>query len=222
MNFEKYLELVGLEELVNSPNLLMVNELVELASRIEVAEEGLDLDRLYKFFVPKLGEGGACSVQHELESEPYDLSKILGNDLGITEKLYRLNKLVQELNHIVEADWLGIYFKVQNLEGVPILLKHAYLGEYSRAEFPLTENFAQISNNSTVGLTGKVKIVEDVASYAGPYYNCDVKVRSEFCCPILNQEGKVIGIIDAESFQPNYFSPEKLIEIAKVCYDLGK
>ena len=60
--------------------------------------------------------------------------------------------------------------------------------------------FTQTSNNSTVGLTGRVKVVDNVATYAGPYYSCDGAVNSECCLPIFNDKAEVTGIIDAESF----------------------
>ena len=36
-------------------------------------------------------------------------------------------------------------------------MQEAYVGAPSRAEFPLTEEFARTSNNSTVGLSGKAR-----------------------------------------------------------------
>lgn len=124
----------------------------------------------------------------------------------------------------------------------PVLVKEAYVGEPSRAIFPLTEDFAQMSNNSWVGINGKGKLIQDVASYTGPYYGkkkkkaffgselsfgnnmleCSNKVQSELCLPILLKNGKVGGIIDAESWKTNYFDEEKIGHIAQICLDLGK
>jgi putative methionine-R-sulfoxide reductase with GAF domain len=39
--------------------------------------------------------------------------------------------------------------------------------------------------------------------------------------PIYGGDG-VIGIIDAEAFPKNFYSDEKLLQLAKVAYDLGK
>ena len=36
--------------------------------------------------------------------------------------------------------------------------------------FPLTKDFAEISNNSWVGINGKSRVIQDVNSYDGPYY----------------------------------------------------
>jgi len=67
--------------------------------------------------------------------------------------------------------------------GRGVLVKEAYVGEPSRAEFPLTESFAERSNNSSVGLSGEAVLVEDVAEHDGPYYECDDSVRSGSAVP---------------------------------------
>jgi hypothetical protein len=69
-------------------------------------------------------------------------------------------------------------------------------------------------------------------------------VLSEFCAPIFDPNGNVVGIIgesnllvrfplslfltlrihrsDAESWQKAHFTPERLLEVLQVCYDLGQ
>jgi len=59
-------------------------------------------------------------------------------------------------------------------------------------------------------------------AFRSPYYECSSKVQSELCVPILRSDGTVIGIIDAESWQKNAFTPQVTAEIVKVCEDLGK
>jgi hypothetical protein len=46
------------------------------------------------------------------------------------------------------------------------LMKLAYTGAPSRAYFPLTEEFAKSSNNSTVAMTGNTGIIQDVTKLA--------------------------------------------------------
>ena len=46
-----------------------------------------------------------------------------------------------------------------NAAGIPVLVKLAYVGRPSRAEFPLTKEFAEKSTNSTVGLTGRATVI---------------------------------------------------------------
>jgi putative methionine-R-sulfoxide reductase with GAF domain len=139
-----------------------------------------------------------------------------------TLRIWRLYRVVDKITKFVVPDWFGIYRKIINKTGKPILIKEAYAGAFSRAEFPLNEEFAAQSNNSTVGLNGKARYFSDLSAYTGPYYECDSKVQSEYCGPILNPDGDVIGIVDAESFQKNFFTPEKILQLTKVCRDLGE
>lgn len=100
-------------------------------------------------------------------------------------------------------------------------MKLAYRGAPSRPFFPLTEEFAKNSTNSKVGLTGKLILIDNVSEYYDGYYECDQRVQSEVCVPII-KNGNIIGIIDAESHQKNFFTSEKVDEIVRVCNELGK
>jgi L-methionine (R)-S-oxide reductase len=187
-----------------------------------------EVRKLYQYHVPKLGPGGSCSITDELEEAPYDLSQIFRlNDessekQAMTLRLWRLKGIIDELQKETGADWLGVYRAVEKSNSERVLVKEAYKGAPSRAEFPLIEEFAKNSNNSTVGLTGKAVCFQNIAEYQGPYYKCDSKVQSEFCVPILDYTGAVTGIIDAESFHKQHFIDGRLLQIAKVCFDLGK
>ncbi len=173
---------------------------------------------LYHYLTPPISSDGSCRVG----GSPvlYELSNLIPITEENTVLLKNLNAIVEKLQQETRVDWVGIYKKIQKSDGQWILLKLAYRGAISRAEFPLTENFAKNSNNSTVGLTGNPVLIQDVRVHQGPYYQCDGKVLSEFCCPIKNPSDEVIGIIDAESFQANYFAQSRLFEIEKVCFEL--
>jgi putative methionine-R-sulfoxide reductase with GAF domain len=107
--------------------------------------------------------------------------------------------------------------------GAPALVKLAYRGRESRPEFPLTEAFARSSNNVQVALTGKALVLDDVRAHVaagGAYYECDPRVQSEACLPLLDANGKCVGIIDAESSQPRYFDKARqalLVSLATEC-----
>lgn len=182
---------------------------------------------LYTYPVPILTADGSCSASRNPAPERYSLAKLFGEDLTSTEvlssnathRLHRLKSIVVELQRVSQVDWLGIY---RTVKGEPdYLLKEAYVGAFSRAEFPLTKEFAEHSNNSTVGLTGRAVLVQSVAAYQGPYYVCDGRVESEFCLPIL-RGNTVIGIIDAESFNANHFTSQRLADICSVADRLGQ
>jgi L-methionine (R)-S-oxide reductase len=93
-------------------------------------------------------------------------------------------------------------------------VKLAYRGRPSRAEFPLNETFAKGSTNSTVGLSGHAKVIDDVAAHTaagGAFYVCDDEVQSEVCVPLLDEGGKVLGIIDAEAAPKGFFNSNRMI-----------
>ncbi|MEN3809933.1 hypothetical protein ABH309_06530 [Chromobacterium piscinae] len=172
---------------------------------------------LYRYKVPKLGEGGSCSLFDELDETPYDLRVVLGVETPeTTAGLVNLNALLDSVNAKIGADWLGIYRKIGSGKNA-VLVKLAYKGGESRAEFPLTEEFAEFSNNSRVGLTGWAVVVDDVEQWraeGGGYYECDSKVKSEICLPVLRSDDNVLGIIDAESFTAGHFTPERQVWLA--------
>ncbi len=201
------------------------NEIVSQAEKwIPLALNETEINSVYAYPVPEITTEG-CGLKAK---EPYQLDQALelkDKDLIThpnTVRLQRLNRIIEDLQNLTGVDWLGIYRRTNNLAGEAVLLKEAYYGRFSRAEFPLTPSFAKSTNNSAVGLRGKAVLVQSVAAYEGPYYACDIAVQSEFCLPILNSEGVVLGIIDAEAFKPDFFTKEKLLEIAKVAQDLGQ
>ncbi len=229
--FRTYLTAIGLEKIISEIDKTKLNNFVEKAfSQIHKEFTCEEIMELYTYFIPKLTPDGSCSITEELQGLPYNLAETFGLSYDCktlqthsqTVRLWHLKNIVRNLYKQTQVDWLGIYRKTKNKKGQEILLKESYIGSPSRPEFPLTKKFARYSNNSTVGLTGKAIIVENVTTYAGPYYKCDGKVRSEFCLPIINTDNQIIGIIDAESFKENYFTSKLLLQIAKVAFELGK
>lgn len=178
--------------------------------------------------VPRMTPEGTCSSPEELDPEAYDISAVLSAQGFGTDELIRfvarMDALVAYLHAEAVSDWTGIYKKLAVGTG-DALVKIAYRGRPSRAEFPLTESFASHSNNSTVGLSGLAVLVSSVRRHRDegkPYYECDDEVQSELCVPIFSADGAVSGIIDLESFQENHFDEEKILATAAVCVALGR
>lgn len=232
--FSDYLNEIGLKELVKKTKYFKLNNFVTesfLQTKKNFSDQ--EIKKLYLYDIPKFSPDGSCSIVEEKNHEPYNLAITYGlsspnnsfKKLEInphTLRLWRLKSVIQKLFNKTKVNWLGAYRKLINPKGEIVLVKESYLGIFSRPEFPLTQDFAKKSNNSTVGLKGKAIVIQDIEKHTGAYYKCDGKVQSEFCLPILNLKKEVIGIIDAESFQKNFFSQELLLQISKVAYDLGK
>jgi len=174
-------------------------------------------DTLYSYPVPMMSEDGSCSLIEELAPVPYDLTMILGGrNEATTRKLLLLNQVVEHGTQMCGADWLGIYQARTNTMQHRVLVKLAYRGRPSRAEFPLTPEFALGSTNSTVGLEGSARVIDDVTAYTaegGGFYVCDDKVQSEACLPMFDEAGLIIGIIDAEADPKQFFKPDRIASI---------
>jgi putative methionine-R-sulfoxide reductase with GAF domain len=172
----------------------------------------VSVDALYRYPVPKLADDGACSLIDDIDPTPYDLAAVLG---GVTEantrRLKLANILVNRASMVTGADWVGIY-AARPVRGARMLVKLAYRGRPSRAEFPLTEEFARASTNSRVGLSGRAVCIADVAAHraaGGGFYVCDEAVQSEFCLPLFDETGAVTGIIDAEAAPAAFFNADR-------------
>jgi putative methionine-R-sulfoxide reductase with GAF domain len=177
-----------------------------------------DPDSLYRFAIPMLTEDGSCSILDELAPVPYDLGGILGGRSEQTSRrLALLRRLAGRAQETTGADWVGLYARRVGRDGVPLLVKVAYVGRPSRAEFPLTAAFASGSTNSTVGLTGRALVIDDVAKHVeagGGFYVCDAEVQAEACLPLLDAHGAVVGILDAEAKARGFFTRGRLARLA--------
>ena len=107
----------------------------------------------------------------------------------------------------------------------PALIKLAYVGEPSRAVFPLTSDFEKLSGNTRTALQSRVHVIHDTQARSGdtPYYECSGRVRSECCVPILSRDGKCVGIIDAESWKVGVADNDTVVwQVGVVCQQLGE
>ncbi len=176
---------------------------------------------LYQYKVPKLSVDGVCSLRGEFDAAPYDLTEALGGrSAHNTSRLLMLDTLISSVHQALKIDWLGVY-QVRNASA-PALVKLAYRGIASRAEFPLTRAFAAKSNNSAVAMTGKARLINDVAAHlskGGAYYECDPNVQAEACLPVFDGDS-VVGIIDAEHSARHAFTPERVAMLVAICFEL--
>lgn len=189
-------------------------QLMDLLATADLTSAALQQRLQWQYQVPELGEGGACSLFGQLAAEPYDLTLILAGKTPANQRLLAQLALVTDFyRQHSQSDWFGIYQRRVNPAGETVLVKLSYFGAPSRAEFPLTAEFAAISNNVTVGLSGKARIINDVPAYlatGGEYYTCDPKVLAEACIPLFDGSGQVTGIIDSEAFAKDIFQGREL------------
>lgn len=219
VSLTQYLQLSGLTELTTPAFAAAVAQQQQALRQYleQVAAPTVN----WQYEVPELGEGGACSLFGVLAAEPYDLTAILGGQTAANQQaLARLSQITAFYQQQAGVAWFGIYQARPNPSGEAVLVKLSYFGAPSRAEFPLTPEFATISNNSSVGLSGKARVINSVASYlqqGGEYYTCDPKVQAEACLPLYAQSGRILGIVDAEDFQAEVFDQRALALLVAVC-----
>lgn len=200
---------------------LVDEQVAMMQSRLQGASDKSDQE-LFSYPVPELGEGGSCSLFGQVADQPFDLTSVLGKPNEFSRKV--LSKLHSVVDYVVaktNLDWFGIYQTVKpaNDENKR-LVKLAYEGAISRSEYPLNDQYAQISNNVQVGLTGESKVINNVTEYVeqgGAYYTCDPKVKAEACLPIYDANNNVIGIIDAEAFNDNFFDSRCIALLVASC-----
>ena len=212
-----YLRMAGLESLLGREDDVerAVRDLLEaMGEKVAIEDEA----SLYTYTVPMLTEDGSCSIVDQLAPVPYDLGAVLGGrSEQTTRRLALLERLVERAQETTAADWVGIYQRRTNAAGLEVLVKVSYVGKPSRAEFPLTREFAQRSTNSTVGLTGRATVIDDVSKHVeggGGFYVCDDGVQSEACVPIIGADRDVAGIVDVEAKPRAYFGAERLAVVA--------
>ena len=212
-----YLRAAGLESLIGREARveLAVRDLMEaMGEKVAITDPA----SLYSYSVPMLSEDGTCSIVDELAPVPYDLTAILGGRSDqTTRRLALLERLVERVQETTGAEWVGVYQRRANSAGVDVLVKLAYIGRPSRAEFPLTAEFAERSTNSTVGLTGRATVIDDVSRHVeagGGFYVCDEGVQSEACVPILDESRQIAGIVDAEAKPKGFFGADRLAVVA--------
>ncbi len=176
------------------------------------------LNALYFYKVPRLSPDGSCSLRGELDPKPFDLGAALGGrSVQTSFALMTLDALVEWAQEHTKADWVGVY-QVRGDQ----LVKLAWRGAESRGEFPLTEAFAQRSTNVAVALTGRARELQDVraaVAAGGAYSECDPQVQSEVCLPLYDANGKVVGVLDAESRAPYFFDDRALPLLAALALE---
>jgi putative methionine-R-sulfoxide reductase with GAF domain len=222
MQLKQYLQLAQLKldsDVLDKPVTDYIHEFRAIARKdISISNEAI----LYSYEIPKLSPDGSCSIFNTPDTEYYDLTEIIGGrDQNTTHKLAILNALVNQTAKAMSVDWLGIYQRRTKNDGSDVLVKLAYWGALSRAEFPLTEEFAAQSNNSTVGMNGVGRIINNIPEYiksGDPYYNCDSRVKAEACLPLFyRKQGRIAGIIDAEAWRTEFFFNETLAPLLALC-----
>jgi GAF domain-containing protein len=106
-------------------------------------------------------------------------------------------------------DWTGFYRVVG-----PGLLK---IGPYQGGHGCLTIPFSR-GVCGAAARTGEVQLVPDVEAFPG-HIACASTTRSELVLPVRNKNGRLLGVLDIDSDQPNAFTPKDADALSKILSD---
>ncbi|MBP7582165.1 MAG: hypothetical protein KA757_14270, partial [Vogesella sp.] len=106
---QAYLDAVGL----SLPAAAVAHAVDRLTATLPGLPQAAPAD-LYRYLVPKLGEGGSCSLVDELDDTPYNVAPWLGGESETAAAvLLQLQALVEATLQAAAADWLGVYCRFE-------------------------------------------------------------------------------------------------------------
>jgi L-methionine (R)-S-oxide reductase len=93
-------------------------------------------------------------------------------------------------------DWTGFY----RVTGPELLKIGPYQGGHGCLVIPFSRGVC-----GAAARTGQVQLVPDVHAFPG-HIACASSTRSEIVLPVVNSEGKLLGVFDIDSNQPDAFT----------------
>jgi L-methionine (R)-S-oxide reductase len=93
-------------------------------------------------------------------------------------------------------DWTGFY----RVTGPELLKIGPYQGGHGCLVIPFSRGVC-----GAAARTGQVQLVPDVYAFPG-HIACASSTRSEIVLPVVNSEGKLLGVFDIDSNQPDAFT----------------
>jgi len=126
---------------------------------------------------------------------------------GETDAVALMATVACEVHHADDRfDWTGFYRVV-----APELLK---IGPYQGGHGCLVIPFAR-GVCGAAARTGEVQLVPDVDAFPG-HIACASSTRSELVLPVWNGAGKLLGVFDIDSDQPDAFTQEDADQMAAI------
>jgi len=116
---------------------------------------------------------------------------------GETDVVSLMATVACEVHHSdVRFDWTGFYRNV----GDEILKIGPYQGGHGCLVIPFSRGVC-----GAAARTGQVQIVADVDAFPG-HIACATSTRSEIVLPVWDASGKLLGVFDIDSNQPDAFT----------------
>ncbi|MFA8387434.1 MAG: GAF domain-containing protein [Pelagibaca sp.] len=118
---------------------------------------------------------------------------------GETDPVSLMATVACEVHHADERfDWTGFY----RVAGPGMLKIGPYQGGHGCLTIPFSRGVC-----GAAARTGEVQLVPDVEAFPG-HIACASSTRSELVLPVWNGKGRLLGVFDIDSDQPNSFTQE--------------
>ncbi|MEP3332679.1 GAF domain-containing protein [Sedimentitalea sp.] len=126
---------------------------------------------------------------------------------GETDEVALMATVACEVHHADDRfDWTGFYRVV-----APELLKIGpYQGGHGCLVIPFSRGVCGAAARS-----GEVQLVADVEAFEG-HIACATSTRSELVIPVKDRKGRLIGVFDIDSDQPDAFSHKDASEMSAI------
>ncbi|MBE1285239.1 MAG: GAF domain-containing protein [Rhodobacteraceae bacterium] len=129
---------------------------------------------------------------------------------GEADEIALMATFVCELHHSDDRfDWTGFYRVTE-----PEMLKIGpYQGGHGCLQIPFSRGVC-----GAAARTGEVQLVPDVDAFSG-HIACASSTRSELVLPVWNRQGRLLGVLDIDSDQPDAFTETDAGELKVILRD---
>lgn len=115
---------------------------------------------------------------------------------GVTDTVALMATVTCEVHHADDRfDWTGFY----RVTGPGLLSIGPYQGGHGCLSIPFSRGVC-----GAAARTGEVQLVPDVEAFPG-HIACASTTRSELVLPVWNGKGRLLGVFDIDSDQPDAF-----------------
>ena len=126
---------------------------------------------------------------------------------GETDTVSLMATVACEVHHADDRfDWTGFY----RVTGPEMLKIGPYQGGHGCLHIPFSRGVC-----GAAARTGEVQLVPDVDAFPG-HIACASSTRSELVLPVWNGKGRLLGVLDIDSDQPNAFTQDDADALAGI------
>lgn len=126
-----------------------------------------------------------------------------------TDEVALMATVACELHHSDDRfDWTGFY----RVTSPNVLKIGPYQGGHGCLMIPFSKGVC-----GAAARTGEVQLVADVDSFDG-HIACAATTRSEIVLPVRNATGRLLGVLDIDSNQPDAFTQEDAAGLQQVLH----